>query len=796
VLNPIEWIREAGRKIAAPFQYAPALKRYSTSDAAVMADDYLAANRSIVAAGAETAAERARAVQYQHTPAENAAMRRYLVAKDLAATVRSGTQTLPAGKSYAQVLQDVRDAAARIEPAKLARFEREYRQWADEVWDRLVRSGQVDPAWKREDYVPHLVKAYYEEFAGPPAFRGVVESRPGMTRQRQGSELPIEEDPYGALAFADYVSRKAGKDAELAGEMRRYAVTADVQSGTVAFDPAEHALYSFGPGRARILKGREARKVLEASGAAGPAEPLVSGNTTYEVLPRDLAEGLFAAGGEFERTGLGKVLQAAGRWNRNVQLIANPAFHAAQAISDPATAYMNIPVHRWPQFAKAHAAASKRLLQAYAERAAGGAPRYLDEMRQKGYITEVFETLLDRADPTHVISQRRTTPGHIALPGAAGGAWRVVRAIPRAVKTAGEFRETSLKIALGEVYESMGASPQRAAQWANRVMGNYQKSGKWGRLAGTHVQFAKWFVEQGLRLTVDIARDPVTGRHSLRGLASGPAPKIAGGLLLIQAINNRNPEVAEVAKNLPSEQRGAIVLGKRADGGYNLWRPDTLISLVGSAYDALREGAKWGPGQVASDLGEWAAQRANPVLKAGYMGLTGKEPGGGPLYSRQEEGGLTTAQRKALNVKRGGWASLTPSGQKWSEMVTGAPGRLIRQLRSEDTSTRDLQLLRPFGLQVYRADKTGGVAEEKGRHFYDWQQRWLDARETGDAKGEKESREMLIRFGFRLHEFKRLLKEGAKHAAEFEQLTSEERKARRRRRLMPFLVGEGEGADD
>lgn len=758
---------------ALDFRYAPGVNKYESSTPGLMLDQKLAMSRSRSNSSAQTAQEKAMSLQRTFNEQEKFVADKYLVAKDELARAQDNLQ-VTGGRSITELQNEVTNAAAQMDPAKLAAVESEYRAWSDEVFDRLVTAGVLDPRSKRSDYVPNLVKRYQEEAA---AFQGrsgggVSQSKPGQTKQAQGHSTEIERDPYRAMAFADHLSRKALVDSEFRKEVvGKHGLTNDVRLGRKPFDPETHALYSFGgPGKAEILVGSKAQDAVNF--ALSKRQPIMIGDRYYDVLPRDLAEGLYEVGKPTDLGGIGKGLAFTGKWGRDTQLLVNPQFQLAQWPADTLTALMNVPFNKWPGFGVSFVKNVGKMAKAYLDTAGNKFSAHLAEMRDKGLLTETWETLASTAEPTHVV--KNLTP----LKASGNPVMDTLRSIPdkavRAVQAVGQIRETALKAALAEQYIKMGAAPERAAFWANRVTGKYLMTSKSGRLVGLNVPLLKWYMEQLQRLTIDVATDPATGKWSARGLASGPVPKIVALAAIQHLINNRNPDTAKVAANLPSHLKTGFVAGKNEDGTWNVIKPDTLHNLASAALDTFMEAKEYGPGKALEGIKETVAGRLNPLWKIL-----------GQAATPEQTNGMSTRALKEENAKRGGLSSLTPKGQEMLETAGGAIPRLARTLSSEDT-TDPTATYRVLGFPMFRTTEKAKVAEEAAKYGRLIEQRWIDARDKGDVEGAQAAQDWLRQHGWDEAKLKRLATLGKKREKESDNLTREERSQRKRRRLTPY----------
>jgi hypothetical protein len=788
--GPIGQLAEGGAQLANELRFAPKLSRYDSATKGLKLDDKLSLVQSAANTSVDTALERSMSLQRTFTPEEAHYLRRYLVAKDEAARLKSGVSSVEGGRDIATVEAEIQNASAMLDPAKLQQAENDFRRWSDESYDRLTAAGHS--VGKREDYVPHLIREYMgEQEAGRTigASSGVVQPRVGQAKQATGSEKAIERDPYRAMAMADYVSRRAEEYGTFFKEItQQHGQNAAVRAGTAKVDDIAFVAYDRA-GKPVVLDKPETNKLLarlRANPGQGAGGFTVNGRT-YNALPRDLAEGLVEAGGRFELGGLGKIAATGASASRNVNLLLNPAFHAFQWPADIATGLFNVKVRDWPRFFGEFAQNVGRLSSEYASVGVKGTRSPLIEgLRKKGILTEIPETLFDYSDPQHIITGRGAP---VALkPGGAGLKDYFMRGVDKAegaIKSAGNVRETAIKKTLTDIFQSYGAEPERAAFWANRVTGKYIKSSPAGKLAGTTVNFLKWATEQLLRLTVDFATDPATGKYSVQGFTSGPWPKIAAYAVFQQYLNTRNPEVAKQAANLPSHARAGIVAGKRPDGDYDVYVPDTLAKLAFSAFDTIMEAKQYGARAAGKSTLQSLLGRTNPVLRTPIEYLTGKKLGSDQPINPLADRGIPTDKQVAINQKQGG-LPVTPETQYLVEGVGGAIPRLFRQLQSKDTSRGDTVLSRLAGVPRYAVGPKDKVAEEAAKYTDVIFQRYIDAKRDGNAEEAKASRAWLRQHGMTAEEIRLSERKGKRMGREYVEKSAEDRRDKKRRDLRPY----------
>ena len=795
LLNPANWAKAAG------LRYAPQLAEHPSAVPGLMLDERVALQRAKQAAMKEPALERGRSMTRDMTPAEKTAMDTYLVAKNELARLQSGITKIQGGRTAAQVQAEIAQSAAALPAGKLARWEAEYRAWTDEGYNRLVAAGLLNPAHvKRADYVHHMVKAHWEYLgdAFEGAQKGVRRSPVGAAKQALGSELAIERDPYRAGAFAEFASRRALLEANLRKEIvNQHGLTDKVKAGQVTFDPEQHAVYGFGPGKPELIVGRDATNMADALIAGqqnpGPGAPFVLNGRRYDILPRDIAEGLSKVGARAELGPLiGPVLHFGARLGRVTNLLLSPAFQIAQWFDDVATGMFNVPAHKWPHYFVAVGKNARTLTKEYWKvLTKDGRSDILDALRERGLSTDTLESMINSADPTHVISGKAVARQHRPAP-------TLLDRFKRAeeyLNAAGQVREMSVKKAVADIWESLGAAPDAAAQWANRVTGKYHMKSVTGGVFTQNILFTKFLSEAILRLSIDMAKDPVTGNRlprtfgqAKRGLLYGPATPIAAYAVLQHILNNRDEDTAAAARNLPANKSSAIILGVKTDADgkpvldaegntvRNVFYMPGLIRLAYAMWDTLGLILSGRPGVAAKDLGDTVLARGNPAVKVPWALFRGSQE---DLSGRRMEPAdtryLSTEQKKAVNAKRGGFPFLSPTQQGYLDIVTGAPGRLTKAFLSKD---RPADVNRLAGLPFGTVRITDKIMEDRVRYGPEMWQRFLD--DDDDAA------DWLFENGFTAAQLRAARTRGAKTFAELMETPAAERIDKRRARASPF----------
>jgi hypothetical protein len=128
------------------------------------------------------------------------------------------------------------------------------------------------------------------------------------------------------------------------------------------------------------------------------------------------------------------------------------------------------------------------------------------QYRRRGTMNEIFESLVDTQGEVRQFSSKTLGHGKGGL-----GDW---------IDEAGQIRETAIKSSLADMYESMGATPERAASLANQVTGDYISKSKSGRELNEFLPMMKWYTNAVKRLTVAALEDPVTAKRNPFGMTS------------------------------------------------------------------------------------------------------------------------------------------------------------------------------------------------------------------------------------------------------------------------------------
>lgn len=815
---------------SAGFRYNDPLSQFE-GQGGVTLDTTLARTRNAQMGGTHTAAEQARALQSDFKPWESAAINRYLTAKNELQMARQGLpvperpmldrlgqpvldpatrEPVMRATTEADLVQDIARAENQfmyngapsgpnpINPKqRLQHEEAKYRDWMQQVRLRLKDAGEE--VADNLDYTPRMVEDFYQEGENFLGRRAPGTPAVNATKERIGSKRAAVENPYQTGAVADYQSRRLAAAKEFEREvLHGNDLTEQVTSGAVKFDPEKHALFSFSRGD----KGREVLLGAHAENA------LKHGLGNHRVLPKLLVEGLDKA---LQPAGKASILETiltpGARLAKNTQLMLSPTFQSGQWVADYMTHLANLKVREWPEFTRQVAKNVPELTRAYLGSLGIGkagyvAPKLLEKQRELGRITDVVENLFDRAP--------RETPSW--MPAKAKGAWeqlfggassskvvsdkslplhlREVKAgdIPGmlweefrdAMGAVGQVRETAFKKAHAEVLKQRGVSEEAATAWANRISGNYWKSTDNGRAAGKIALFSKWYAEQVTRLTRDIAKNPATGRSDWEGLTSGPAPKIAATTLLTYIINNRdgeNGKVTKAARNLSSRDMTGIVLDVNDKGDPLVMSPDSLDKVAAAGGWYAKELLKGNVAGAFKEFGNTVTARAtaNPTLRIGL--LPWRE-------TPRDERGLTS-EEKAAQVRRKGGYMGSPEGQVVADALTGAPGRVVKALRAENSSDKELGLARTLGLMpgvpVFRRDSKDRIAEERARDGNAMWQQFIDngrippeKRSQENIRLAREAAQWLKQHGITEDGMKSVLSRGAKNAAEAERLTREE----------------------
>lgn len=724
-------IQKAAAKIG--FRYADQLSQFFGRDRSLSLDKKLAMTRASETASVRTSMEKAVNLQnWFKDKAEADAIGEYLMVKDELTRAQQGIQQ-SGGRDVAQLQHELQQAAARVDPARLQRAEAEYRAWMDEVYDRLQRAG-VDVG-KRENYVPHVVLDWLQDDHpyAMGAGRSVSRSRPTTAKAAEGSLREIETNPYRAGALADYLSRKAELKNEFARDVLATNDQAPAIRGGTPFDRKKHAMYSFGgPGKAEMLHPVEAENWMQANKQQFQSgQPVKIGGKEYSIIGRDLAEALIEAGEQHQQSRLGRLFSKGTSVIRDAQLRWNPTFQFTQVLDDFMTAIMNTntlnPLTNL-KFAKDAVLEAKKLAAEYIKVHKGEFSQYIEKYRKAGLISEEFDTMLDYSDPAGV----QIAEG--AIPTKFRDSSSLLGRANTALGDLSQIRESALKIALAKLYEQQGATPERAAYWANRTMGNYITGTPSGRILTRAFPLTKWAAEMMLRLTVDIARDAVTGKNSVEGFARGPVPKMVAWYMLTQIINHRSAEVSEDAANMPSHMQSAWLLGKDENGRRRVWNPGSLNRLLADVAEAGIEIASGNSGNVVR---QWAG-KANPLVRVPFEVASGRKFSGGSVTPRDMQG-MDDDSMAEENARRGGIPAAVSKAlpgnaaqQQYAlESVAGAV-RFMRNLTSKDTDDRGTNWARGFGGSTYSFGPNDRAAEQLGKNADRWKREFVNAAARGD----------------------------------------------------------------
>lgn len=628
--------------------------------------------------------------------------------------------------------------------------------WRTEILDMARASGQVDPAFQGlPDYVPHVYKGRLQDEYLPglltdtdaatavsraiaanqqkitmrgrqaaPGGGGFVPHAPVKSqiqtqaeKHRTGSTKEMAGDPLSRLAVkAASVERKAILN-KFVDSLKPLSVTDDVLvNKTVAFDPELHKIYDFGNGK-------------------------------FEILPRDVAEAVSAAGTLREDMDpVVKILSAVRNITAGGILKYNPGYHAKQQADDFVSGFMNAPWGRRIEYVKEWWNHGKKLKAAFADVRAGKYSPELADYRRQGLLTDIYESLVKTDGEVREISEKATKP--------ASG-------IGARIDQMGKVRETRAKAALAALFRAEGATADRASYVANKWMGNYISQSATGRTLNAIVPFFKWATTAIRRLSTGMAEDPVTGgKFTKRGAAHSPLKDIL--------------PLATIASIWNYYQSGGE---DKSFDGFIIPGTDTKVGIPG--YGTLMTDP------TKLDEGGFLRFRTNPAIR-----VMAERAFGGKKAVPEEA--VTADTQARIQAKQGGIGgdnpavkavfgdllaghNLSPQNQADLEKFAAAAG-VLRRATSADSSERGglsefARMMSPL--------RISDAKQERQSHFY--RSRDSILQEAATLVERKQSGELKplikewIAGGGDPKDFIAELKAGKRRAAEYEKLTREQR---------------------
>ena len=494
------------------------------------------------------------------------------------------------------------------------------------------------------------------------------------------------------------------------------------------------------------------------------------------VLPVQVAEALSKA----SKTDRPMVLRRAWQEINNIAktglLRWNPSFQIKQVMDDLGTGYSNVAWGKKKEFLKRAEKHARILLDEFGKLKKGGFSEVIAKYRDRNLMTEVYESLIDTSGEMKRISDK-TLKGHA----------------PGFIDKQALIRETSIKAAMADIYETMGATPERAVDIANKWTGDYISKSAGGKVAADILPMTKWYATQLKRLTVGALEDPVG-----RGIGSA-APEWAG---TVRGIKNSPYATLLPVALLAATWNMFVSDGKNSDFD-GLLIPGTKQKVGIPGYGSLATFLKG----LFTDSDDYSAKsvaaRSAAPIQIGFEGLSGKKVAGPKVNPVRSEVNVPNATQDALLVKRGGHPAMADlaalsrkvpylgaltrdpfQNQSYIEKLTSLPGQ-IRRVTDKDLSLGDrllnlVRIISPLNITdtTYKDKSLSYKAKDQAMDAY------------VNASGEKakvEARKAFMAAGGTLEELMQRARAGQRESDKLLNQTKEQRD--REARFLRFKRG-------
>jgi len=624
-----------------------------------------------------------------------------------------------------------------------------------------------------EDYVPNVLEMRFQDrnrlqmladteahnrfnLGVPAAGRaGFSNGPPGITKATlphyEGSKQALEGDAFQRLAWKGAQVERNAMMNQFVDRLKPLEIDTTVPG--FKFDPETMGAYVRGPG-------------------------------DIAVFPRDVALALSEAG---EQREVGMIQKGLGFFNnltRQGLLKYNPSFQIKQVADDLAVGMANVPLGKQKEFLGSVKQHMETLLGEYAKVNEGEFSPVLAAYRRRGTMNEIFESLVETQNEVRQFSEK--TMGH------------ETSGLSKWLDEAGQVRETAVKSALADMYEGMGATPERAASLANQVTGDYISRSKTGKELGEFIPMMKWYTNAVKRLTVAALEDPVTAKRNpltmsgaelQRAASTSPLSKIIPAAIAASILNGamtggKHWDADGIIfpgtnQKIGLPGYGAIIGGvssEKTPGATMSGLEDRLASILQAA-SLMTKGETIG-GRKADPFSYHSVSpgdRAREMARRGGLGINNPLLQAVNPFANAENALLekTDSLRPtaALGFEHGG--NLSPEAQKALEGFSALPG-VFRRATSQDVPFSNnlagiARSISPF--QITDVEQQGQF------DFEDQKDALLKRIAAGDASAIGE----WAAGGGTAGEIKRDLKGGQKQKTLFESLTPEQRQEYRKK---------------
>lgn len=722
---------------------------------------------------------------------------KYLDGLDIRRRLSEGQQQ---SKTYGEVSADIEQARSIVPPEILAKAEAAYKAANKDLGQKIVTMKRASADAIKDDYVHHIVREYVvNEIWGGVMPQGVRETTTTASKKAKGSTKAIVEDPYRSFyqnfieinrawnlhEFAERVQKEHGQNAKI---RESFLATGEF--------PEDVALYSFGPGKAEVLAGSKAKEIVAAAtrgeGIAdrivartgGPiprgvsARPMpedgafVMNGKKWYAFDLDLAKSLQKAGQRIMEPGSVRAATALAQATRTFTFALRPLSQVKQWLGDPLVAMSGVAPHKWPElWARAVVRAQKLAREQVNVRLRGKTSELVEQWWKEGLLQNFFEQHegtpgAPAFDAPGVLPHRFDSMGakigrYANVPGRAYDASKALAAT----------REGVWRTVLADLYEDAGAPREMAVKAANEVMTNYAKRSPTGQWTAPLTQFTKFGFEQALRLTVKAARDPITGKNSLKGMYWGPYPAIGFLALVREVWNRRDPEREKFWEKSVKEKgqpgRGEFtIIGDRlpddpvtGEKRYEVTSIDSHLGLfMGLFGHAMRATYAGEFGEAAEEAVRYAAGHVPAPIRSLWEVTTGERASDGGRIEPAANDRLTVDERREKNKARGGF-NVTPTTQYFLEQNLGVLAQIPRIWNDPEATPQEFKRA-TYGIPTYVVNERDQAIERKSRNAQKWLLEYRAAWLKADSAAAVKVLEKLIKIGITPKEALTFVKRG------------------------------------
>lgn len=630
------------------------------------------------------------------------------------------------GRGLSDVDAEIAAAKAGVPPEIVDSFLSRFGASTDELFDIQKRMGMLEEGARKENYARRVVVPYYEERGGIGGVKGGIGVPiPGSTKQTVGTERAIERSAARGLGFHAQEVLSAEASHDFAEKVKStYSMNELARAHPEAL-PEDVALYSFGEkgGPGAILQPQRAQDYLRDSIAAEKGQALGKAALTgpdgkkYYVLPKELAQGLVEAGERMKLPGIAEGMRKINTVVKGLYLndpLPNLQYHVTQILQDMVSGAANVPLEHGVQYVKKVGQYAKEMAEDLVATMTGKRAPRLEQRRKEGMVGARFETFMnERADEAGHVLNTKALPFQAKTTG--DKAMTVLSGFKVPADFISQVREGANKLAVRDIVQQLGATPLRAGVYANMALGNYWKQSQASRYFGPFTQFLKYFSEAALRLTWRMAEDPVTGRNSMRGLWSGPLPKVALKAGIVAAFNRAFAPKA-VRENLPKSTSGTFGQGLVTPFKDESGKQITIgIDGYGDILDAIiAPFAEAGKGYAGVGLKEFirrSTSRMSAPAKLPFELLANQKFASGAPIESEASAAMGTDAQAALN-KKNAMLPLSDKALYAARQLGGSVLRIPQQL----SSGSGVDILRTLGIPINSVDPREKAQEDKYKY--------------------------------------------------------------------------------